>query len=264
MQQGRAVYLALEGEGRFPDRIEAFRLENLSVETPNVPFDFIPTRLDLAADADTLITDLKAQLPEDPSVIVIDTLNRSLNGSEGRDEDMAAYIQGADKIREAFNCAVIIVHHCGVEASRPRGHTSLTGAADCQIKVARSHNGAIETTVEWMKDGPEGEQTFSRLESVEVGLDEDGEPLTACVVVEAQATATTSSGPKLTKNQQTYFEILVDVVDGGLTADEWAERAREIGIGRSRRADHWDMRKKLKARKLVYEHGGRWYVQQRV
>ena len=105
-----------------------------------------------------------------PAAVVLDTLNRSLAGSESKDEDMSAYVAAADKLREAFNCAVIIVHHCGVEGSRPRGHTSLTGAADAQLAVARS--GEIATlTVEFMKDGEEGAVVASKLETVEVGVD---------------------------------------------------------------------------------------------
>ena len=40
------------------------------------------------------------------------------------DEDMAAYIQAADRLREKFACTVIIIHHCGINGDRPRGHTS--------------------------------------------------------------------------------------------------------------------------------------------
>ena len=65
-----------------------------------------------------------AQCPK-PAAVAIDTLNRSLAGSESSDEDMAAYIRAADAIRDAFNCAVVIVHHCGHEGTRPRGHLSL-------------------------------------------------------------------------------------------------------------------------------------------
>jgi hypothetical protein len=32
---------------------------------------------------------------------------------------------------------VVIVHHCGIEGTRPRGHSSLTGAADAQLAVKR-------------------------------------------------------------------------------------------------------------------------------
>jgi len=77
---------------------------------------------------------------------------------------------------------VMIIHHCGTDDRRPRGHTSLTGAADAQIAVKRNAAGQIVTTVEYMKDGPEGEETCSRLEVVQVGTDEDGERITSCVV----------------------------------------------------------------------------------
>ena len=55
-----------------------------------------------------------------PACIVIDTVNRSLAGSESDDRDMGAYIKAADYLRDAFGCLVLLVHHCGVDASRPR------------------------------------------------------------------------------------------------------------------------------------------------
>ena len=86
---------------------------------------------------------------------------------------------------------MIIIHHCGVDGSRPRGHTSLTGAADAQHAVARDPADNIMITVEWMKDGPEGDVIVSRLEQVQVGIDEDGEAVTSCVVVEADGKSKT-------------------------------------------------------------------------
>ena len=87
---------------------------------------------------------------------MIDTLNRSLAGSENSDKDMAAYIRAADVIREAFECTVAIIHHCGVAGTRPRGHTSLTGAVDAQLAVKRDDEGVIRVKVEWLKDGARG------------------------------------------------------------------------------------------------------------
>jgi RecA-family ATPase len=101
--------------------------------------------------------------------VVLDTLNRSLRGSESSDEDMTAYLKAADAIREAFDCAVIIVHHCGVDGTRPRGHTSLTGTVDAQLAVKRDASDNVMVTVEHMKDGPEGDVIGSRLERVELG-----------------------------------------------------------------------------------------------
>jgi RecA-family ATPase len=111
------------------------------------------------------------------------TLNRSLNGSESNDKDMAHYIRAADAIREAFDCVVIIVHHCGVEGTRPRGHTSLTGAADAQLAVSRNTDENIIVKVEWMKDGAEGDVIASRLEPIEIGTDADGDAISSCVIV---------------------------------------------------------------------------------
>ena len=114
---------------------------------------------------------------------MLDTLSRSLRGPKSSDEDMPAYIRATDGLRETFGCAVIIVHHCGLEGNRPRGHTSLTGAADAQLSVSRDAAGNIIMTVEYMKDGAEGDTVVSPLEQAEVGIDEDGEPIISCVVV---------------------------------------------------------------------------------
>ena len=115
--------------------------------------------------------------------MIIDTLNRSLAGSESDDKDKAAYIRAADAIRHAFGCVVIIVHHCGVDATRPRGHTSLIGAVDAQLAVKRDAAENIVVTVERMKDGSDGETIVSKLEAVDVGTDVDGDVITSCVVV---------------------------------------------------------------------------------
>jgi AAA domain len=183
--QGVVVYVCLEGERGISSRIEAFRRRRLGDSEPSdVPFYVVTTRLDMASDHSQLITEIQAQLGKaDPVMaIVIDTLNRSLAGSESSDEDMGAYVRACDAVREAFGCAVIVVHHCGHEATRPRGHTSLLGAADAQIAVKRDTDDNIVAIVEYMKDGAAGAETISRLVVVELGQDEDGDPISSCVV----------------------------------------------------------------------------------
>ncbi len=195
-----------------------------------------------------------------PGAVVLDTLNRSIDGSENNPEDMTAYVRAADAIQAAFSCAVIIIHHCGVDGTRPRGHTSLTGAADAQLAVKRSADKTITVTVEWMKDGPEGDEIHNRLRVVDVGADEDGDMETSCVVEQADAPATNSSASDLTANQQTALAILHDA-KASLTTEEWNERMREGGIGKSRKATLTDVKLALKRKKLVYEYDGRWLPQ---
>ena len=182
-RQGDAVYCAFEGGAGFNDRAEAFRREQ---NVTDARFYLVPAVVNLIADHIALIASIRAQC-SNPAVVVLDTLNRSLVGSESNDQDMANYVKAADAIRETFGCAVIIVHHCGIDGNRPRGHTSLTGAADAQLAVKRDSENNVVVTIEHMKDGAEGAVIGSRLERVELGIDDDGDEMSSCVVVPAEA-----------------------------------------------------------------------------
>ena len=214
---GPVVYCAFEGADGYGKRAEAFRKHHsLGVSQVDPPFFLMPTPMSFAADHAALIASISDQLGcENPVAVVLDTLNRSLQGSESSDEDMAAYIRAADAVREAFGCAVIIVHHCGIDGTRPRGHTSLTGAVDAQLAVKRDGADDIAMTVEWMKDGPEGETVHSRLEPVDVGTDQDGETITSCVVVPVAASGASMAkkAAPLPKAAQTALRALREALD---------------------------------------------------
>lgn len=148
VQEGAVVYCAFEGQTGIQARVEAFR-QTFPIETDQpVPFYLQPVTLDLVAQHADLIAAIKQQ-DDTPVLVVLDTLNRSLRGSENDAKDMAAYIAAADSIREAFSCAVIIVHHCGVDGTRPRGSTALSGAVDAQLAVRRDASDAIIVEVEF-------------------------------------------------------------------------------------------------------------------
>lgn len=212
VQSGTAVYVACEGERGLGARTEAFRVQKLDHEA-DPPFYLLTTRLDLVAEVDELIADVRIAIDADCcSAIVIDTLNRSIAGSESRDEDMSAYVRAADQLREAFHAAVIIIHHCGINGERPRGHTSLTGACDAQIAVRREADGRIVATVEHMKDGSEGEIINSQLVVVEVGTDDDGEAITSCVV-EPDNEDRPAKAARLTAAQARALQLLVEAIN---------------------------------------------------
>jgi len=181
VQQAPVVYIALEGQHGFPARVEAFRRHH---GAESAPFYLLAASLDLVAKAGQLIASIKAQLGTDlPGVLFLDTLNRSLVGSESKDEDMARFLAAAERVAQELNCAVVIVHHCGIDASRPRGHTSLSGAVESQLKVERGNTGEVIVTVELAKDFAEGTEVVSRLERVDLGMDADGDPITSLVVL---------------------------------------------------------------------------------
>ena len=258
VKPGPVVYVACEGERGLGARTEAYRQHK---DTTGADFYLVTTRLDLIAEHKTLISDIAAVVAH-PVAVVIDTLNRSLRGSESRDEDMGDYLRAADAIREAFSCTIIMIHHCGIEGSRPRGHTSLTGACDAQIAVKKGHDGIVTCTVEYMKDGREGDEIHSNLEEVEVGHDDDGTAITSCVVVEAERvkTDTVTAGAKLNRNQQSMLTILEDAMPDGLTLEEWNGLARDAGLGVTRRTSLMDWRSARKRKSLVHSYGDRWYL----
>jgi len=262
--QGAVVYCAFEGQTGVRARVEAFRRHHC-LDDANPPFYLMPATLDLIDRHDDLIASIRAQLGETPPVAVcLDTLNRSLRGSENKDEDMSAYIAACDAIREAFGCAVIVVHHCGRDTSRPRGHTSLTGAADAELKVERAARKRITAEVEVAKDGEAGEQIACALKVVDVGIDEDGEKITSCVVVPANAPARDApakDGPTLTYGQQAMLTILREAGPDGLSTQAWNKQARDEGLGLKRKADLSDLRKALERKGLVMEGDNGWVVQ---
>jgi hypothetical protein len=209
VQRGSVVYLALEGGKGFEARVEAFRHRFLPDDHDPVPFFLVTDALNLVKDHPDLIGCIRLQAKGNlPALVVIDTLNRSLAGSESDDKDMAAYIRAADAIRNAFGCVVIVVHHCGIDATRPRGHTSLAGAVDAQIAVKRDPMDNIVVIVERMKDGPEGATLMSKLEIVEVGADADGDAITSCVVVPVEGVARAAPTRKLSDRQRLALDAL--------------------------------------------------------
>jgi len=194
VRKGTVVYCALEGGSGFAGRVEAWRRRHKP--SKDVPFYLLDVPVDLVADHTALIGNIREQVPSDPSVIVIDTLNRAMFGNENESKDMGQFIRAADVVRSAFDCLIIVVHHCGVAGSRPRGHTSLAGADDAQIMVTRDKSGNVIAKVEFMKDAEGGAEIPSKLDPVDLGTDAEGESLSSCVITPAVAEAAEAKLPK--------------------------------------------------------------------
>jgi hypothetical protein len=270
VQQAPVVYIALEGRHGFPARVEAFRRHH---GVKSAPFYLLPASLDLVAKSGQLIAAIKAQLGENlPGAIFLDTLNRSLVGSESKDEDMARFLAAAEKVAGELNCAVVIVHHCGIDASRPRGHTSLSGAVESQLKVERTATGEVILTVELAKDFAEGTEILSRLDRIELGTDADGDPITSLVVLPVEGPIQRRTVTrKLSPRQQLALAALYEcAASGGTPAPKnlelpartvvvhlsaWREELYHKGVldrdAKSPREEFKRVRQQLQARGLI-------------
>ncbi|WP_315792683.1 AAA family ATPase [Bradyrhizobium sp. SZCCHNRI1002] len=240
---GTVVYLAAEGGTGFKKRVEAYRRQH---DCNAARFYLCTDRPDLGTDAPAIIADIKHMIGDSrPDIVVIDTLNRTLVGSENKPEDMARYLRAAATIEDTFSCCVIVVHHCGVEKGRPRGHTSLTAAADVQIVVERSGAGDVIVTIELAKDAPSGDEIISRLDVVELGDDERGNRITTCVIVEGDEGLRPRKQPnplpdQLERAKRALANMICDhgeenanmpVGFRGVTEETWREECYRLGIG---------------------------------
>ncbi|NDF15577.1 hypothetical protein EB061_09695 [bacterium] len=181
------VYLALEGEHGVPQRIRAY-IEERGV--PELEFRFIFTGLSILVQEDVtaLIQSIKALGMERP-IVCIDTLNQATPGMDENSSEMGLAIQAMKRIQRETEGLVMIVHHTGKDETKGlRGHSSLLAALDFSIVVTRGEE-ARSWRSDKIKDGADDKEFFFGLKTVELGEDEDGDPLTSCVVVEREPVA---------------------------------------------------------------------------
>jgi hypothetical protein len=92
-------------------------------------------------------------------------------------------------------CSVLLVHHTGVsdEAQhRARGSSAWRGALDIEISVVPGKEGQpLQIVSRKTKDAEPPETVYAELRQLEIAgwVDEDGEPVTSCVIEIADAPA---------------------------------------------------------------------------
>ncbi len=217
VKPGPVVYIAVEGGLGLEERLIAFR-QHHGVDQADVPLYIIPASIDLcSADSDAKILIDEMQRLGTVQLVVIDTLARALaGGNENAPDDMGAFVLNCDRIREATGAAVLVVHHSGKDQSRGgRGHSSLKAAVDTEILV-ENVNSLITITVTKQRDYPSGDTFTFKFDPVEIGTDQDGDPVTSCVLLPADKDATTSQRTKVTGQAKIALDLLVRAIaDGG-------------------------------------------------
>jgi hypothetical protein len=219
VRQGAVVYCAFEGGHGYKGRIEAIRRHYSINDDVDVPLYVMPGQVDLIADEKALVEEFRYQLGTVvPAVVVLDTLNRSLSGSESSDKDMTLYVKAAEAVRKAFGCLCVIVHHCGYDDTHARGHTSLPAAVDAELSVMRVEGSPIVlVTVKATRDGPEGVVVRSRALPVPLDPDQNGKPRSSIVMVpddDSTVVIPTKQGGR----RDTATPLLVEILRAALDA----------------------------------------------
>jgi hypothetical protein len=151
---GKAVYLYAEGVTGLRQRVAAWKEFHDVVEFDGLYFQTHPLALNEAADAARLQEAIVGRAP-DARLIVIDTLNRNMSGDENTAKDMGAFVMACDRLREATDATVVVVHHSGHAAGgRGRGSSALPAAVNTEIQCSRDGN-RVTLTCTKQKDAPE-------------------------------------------------------------------------------------------------------------
>lgn len=240
VQRGLVIYVAAEGGRGVRNRIVAFRKRHC-IEEP-IPFAVVPVAIDMQApDADIgkLIATIRAAAARagaPPRLIVLDTLSKTFGAGKENTDDMVSYIANCQRIASAFGCCVMPVHHRpkDAESVEPRGHGSLKGGVDTVILVEDGKPRSARLTKQ--KDGELGEALHFDLNVVELGHDEDGEPVTSCVVEPITSAPRTAPGftRKLSDVQAIVLQALRDAIaQSGVVVSEMVNPANAGGRGHS-------------------------------
>ena len=188
-RQGRVVYVCAEGGGGFRNRLNAYAihhqmpLANLQLEVLNAAPNFLLKEDALDVSRAIVAAGKRADL------IVIDTLAQVMpGGNENGPEGAGVVLQHCKGIHRATGATVLLVHHAGKDTSKgARGWSGIRAAADAELEVSRTVAGNIrKLKVTKQKDAEDFGAWGFKLSTVQVGMDDDGDIVDSCVVVEAQ------------------------------------------------------------------------------
>ena len=188
---GSVLYLATEGGMAFHNRVVALKKKypehkNVKLAVRPAPVNLLDGEVDMAV-LEKLCREVSKKHGQ-VKCIFVDTLSRSMaGGNENSPEDMTKFIGNCDKLREITSAHLDVVHHSGKDkAAGARGHSSLRAATDTEIELDYDENTGLRTAKATKQRDMETGVIFQfKLNVIELGVDEDGDSVTTCTVVQA-------------------------------------------------------------------------------
>lgn len=213
VHRGSVLYLAAENPRSLQNRALAWCDHHQVAK--GLPFYIASSSLSLRDDAARVVDlahAIESETGEPVQLIVVDTLSRAFGaGDENSAADMGAVVVACDLIRRGTEACIVLVHHSGKDASRgARGSSALEAAADTVLAVQDK----VATAVK-QRDGETGAAMPFKLLAVQLGDDEDGDPVSTCVVEHDQAPGRDQGAarrPKLSPAEENALAALHEVL----------------------------------------------------
>lgn len=208
------VYLALEGEAGIRQRVLAWETKRGRD---------LPGRFAVLIDTFKLTNpnDIHALAAVCPAggVVIVDTFARAGDDDPNEPKLRHANIEGALSLQKLIGGVVLLVAHTGKDETRGMsGQKTPFNAADAAISVTRKDT-ARSWKAEKVKDGKDEKEHTSALQTVFLGVDDDGDPITSCtveVIAEAYAGPAHRVAAEATADEL-FLQLLADFMAQGRT-----------------------------------------------
>jgi hypothetical protein len=217
--QGGVVYVAAEGANGVRKRFRAYA-QHHGVDLSTTPVRVINGTPSMIKPADVreVIKEIGSA-----ALIVIDTLAQVSTGASENTDEMQGILNHCKAMHKATGAVVLLIHHSGKDSSKgARGWSGLPAAMDAALEVIRVGNDRAMSSTKQKDDADEGEFGF-HLETVVMGLDEDGDEVTSCIVHHTDAGKPTAKREVKGPVERTAMECLEDT--GGLSGEKVPESA---------------------------------------
>jgi hypothetical protein len=224
-----SVYFALERGGLVGRRLIGYQQRDSLPET--LPIAICDRQINLFDGScvsimlDT-IEEAEQHMQHDVGLIVIDTANKGLalgNGDENKASDQNKVNAFLRRLQERKHIHITTIGHTGKDSGRgERG--SNAKLADVDVLISLSGDTLRTATIDKANDRPLGPLTAFELEVIEIGRDEDGEPITTAIVARHQLTPQIVERPGRKRKAATFGEIM----RGGIL-DAYGRLSDEIG-----------------------------------
>ncbi|MDM0079220.1 AAA family ATPase [Variovorax sp. J31P179] len=240
----RVAYVVAEGATGFRARLDAYKLDNGLTDEGLGEFRLIDAAPNLrdTQDIDALVANLIEQGPFD--IVTIDTLARALpDADENGSADMSGALAACHRLHKATGAMVLLIAHAGKDPTKGlRGWSGTKGALDVEIALTRD-NGMRRASIDKLKDGAgEDDEIVFTLASIELGTDEDGDPITSCVVrIVAQSLAEDQAAPSLDGLKNQAWQLLDSELAQGRrhSLATFSATGAEAGLGGQKKVSHF-------------------------
>jgi hypothetical protein len=247
------LYLAFEGAGGLRRRAQAL-MQHYGDQ--QVPLYFDATHYNLREhDGRQQLGVALAELPSKPSMIVIDTFAHALcGGDENSAQDVGAFNTAIEMLVRNTGACVMVLHHPPKNGTGPRGSGALHGAVDTELEVNKRTIGPTK-----QRDMEICPAIPFRLHPITIGVDEDGEEISSCVVLANDDITVPPVGadkyPSKRSMADLAFDVLCKLTPNGEPAmnDAWRDACDEFlpTTHSSRRVAWYRLRAELERRRKI-------------